>query len=157
MRWPFISCRKPSPAKRAHRHELVGAAGLAHLVDRSLRVVHTVDLAGFPIRARLSPDERYAVATVFVTGESYESDFTTRTTIIDVRTGATLGDLEQYETRRGQPRTRAARPPTPNDQARPQRTLKIRRSTRHRAGVDPFRPKTYALARLTAMATTRPT
>lgn len=80
----------------------LGAAGLAHLVDRRLRVVHTVDLAGTPIRARLSPDERYAVATVFVTGESYESEFTTRTTIIDVRTGTVLGDLEQYETRRRQ-------------------------------------------------------
>jgi hypothetical protein len=82
----------------------LGAAGLAHLVDRDLRVRHTVDLAGFPIRARLSPDERYAVATVFVTGESYESDFTTRTTIIDMQTGAIAGDLEQYETRRDQQR-----------------------------------------------------
>lgn len=80
----------------------LGAAGMAHLVDRNLQVRHTVDLAGFPIRARLSPDERYAVATVFVTGESYESDFTTRTTIIDVRTGTIVGDLEQYETRRQQ-------------------------------------------------------
>jgi hypothetical protein len=82
----------------------LGAAGLAHLVDRDLRVRHTVDLAGFPIRARLSPDERYAVATVFVTGESYDSDFTTRTTIIDMNTGAITGDLEQYETRRDQDR-----------------------------------------------------
>ena len=80
----------------------LGAAGLAHLVDRNFQVRHTVDLAGFPIRARLSPDERYAVATVFVTGESYESDFTTRTTIIDVRTGMIVGELEQYDTRRQQ-------------------------------------------------------
>ncbi len=80
----------------------LGPAGLARLVDRDFHVRHTVDLAGFPIRVRLSRDERYAAATVFVTGENYESDFTTRTTIIDMRTGAIAGDLEQYETRRRQ-------------------------------------------------------
>jgi hypothetical protein len=82
----------------------LGAAALAHLLDRNLRVRHTVELTGFPIRARLSPDERYAAATVFVTGESYESDFTTRTVIIDMQTGAIAGDLEQYETRRDRER-----------------------------------------------------
>jgi hypothetical protein len=82
----------------------LGAAARAHLVDHHLRVRHTLDLPGFPIRARLSPDERYAAATVFVTGESYESDFTTRTTIIDMQTGAITGDLEQYQTRRGRER-----------------------------------------------------
>jgi hypothetical protein len=78
----------------------VGPPARAVLVDAALRTLATFDLAGLPIRVRLSPDERWAAATVFVTGERYESDFTTRTVLIDVAARRVLGDLEQFTTER---------------------------------------------------------
>jgi hypothetical protein len=72
---------------------------LAHIVDRDFQTVHTVELPGFPSRTRMSADERYAATTVFVTGESYLSaDFATRTMIIDMVQGVSLGHLEQFST-----------------------------------------------------------
>jgi hypothetical protein len=53
-------------------------------------------LAGFPSRARISPDERLAATTVFVTGDSYGGDFSTRTTLFALPAGDPLGDLEQF-------------------------------------------------------------
>lgn len=78
----------------------LGPSAEARIVTRDFDVVGSVTLPGVPIRARLSPDERYAAATVFVTGERYDSDFTTRTAIIDTSTGQSLGDLEQFDTER---------------------------------------------------------
>jgi len=76
----------------------------AVLVDRNFQPVAHLPLAGLPIRARVSPDYRWGAATVFVTGESYAGDFTTRTTIIDLTRGEAIGDLEQFITERdGQP------------------------------------------------------
>jgi hypothetical protein len=72
----------------------------AQIVDEQLRVLHTVDLAGIPSRARVSADGRYAAATVFTSGDDYESEFSTRTTLIDARTGRVIADLEQFEVRR---------------------------------------------------------
>lgn len=82
----------------AERSGPLGRYALAQVVDRDFVVRGAVELPGRPIRTRLSPDERYAAATVFVTGERYDSDFTTRTTIIDMQTGTSLGDLEQFTT-----------------------------------------------------------
>lgn len=73
---------------------------LAQILDRDFRTVHTVDLPGFPSRTRISPDERYAATTVFVTGESYLADFATRTMIIDMDKGVSLGHLEEFTTMR---------------------------------------------------------
>lgn len=73
---------------------------VAQIIDRRFHAVHTIPLGGLPIRARVSADDRYAVATVFVTGENYASDFTTRTTLIDMASGRRLGDLEQFVTER---------------------------------------------------------
>lgn len=76
----------------------------AVLVDRSFHTMGRLPLIGLPIRARVSPDHRWAAATVFVTGESYVGDFTTRTTIIDLERREAIGDLEQFTTERdGQP------------------------------------------------------
>lgn len=72
----------------------------ARIVDRQFRVRASLPLQGLPIRARVSADERIAVATVFVTGESYASDFTTRTTLIDLQTNSVIADLEQFTTER---------------------------------------------------------
>ena len=47
-------------------------------------------LDGLPIRARVSPDNRWAAATVFVTGESYVGDFTTRTSLFNLADGTVI-------------------------------------------------------------------
>ena len=72
--------------------------GRAHIVDRDLQTLFTLDLPGFPSRTRISPDERYGATTVFVTGESYTGNFATRTYILDLHSGALLGDLERFTT-----------------------------------------------------------
>jgi len=54
---------------------------------------------GILSRTRVSPDGKYAAFTVFVTGHSYEdADMSTATVLIDTATGASLGNLEEFET-----------------------------------------------------------
>jgi hypothetical protein len=58
---------------------------------------HRSPLDGPPSRARVSSDGRYGAATVFVFGHSYaDAVFSTRTTIMEMASGATLGHLEQF-------------------------------------------------------------
>lgn len=60
---------------------------------------HQFSLDGSPSRARLSPDGRYAAFTVFVTGHSYmDVNMSTATILLDTSTGASLGNLEEFET-----------------------------------------------------------
>lgn len=69
----------------------------ALIVDSDLRTLRSFPLAGTPSRARVSPSGRFAAWTVFVSGESYGSAFfSTRTTIVDTRTGAVEPDLEKF-------------------------------------------------------------
>jgi len=70
----------------------------AQIVDRDLRALNSLAMSGGSSRTRVSGDERYAVATVFVTGEQYDAEFTTRTTVIDVASGNITSDLEQFTT-----------------------------------------------------------
>ncbi len=72
----------------------------ALLVDGSLTTKHSSTISGYPSRTSLSPDGIYAAATVFTTGDSYDSDFSTRTTLFERATGAVLPDLEQFTVRR---------------------------------------------------------
>jgi hypothetical protein len=59
--------------------------------------VHELPLAGLPSRARVSADGSLGAATVFVNGDSYSGGaFSTRTTIFDMNTGTSLGDLESF-------------------------------------------------------------
>lgn len=86
---------------------VTGPAARAMIVDLEFNVLATIPLAGTPIRTRLSPDEQVAAATVFVTGEHYDADFTTRTTLIDLRTLTSVADLEQFKAERdGRPFSR---------------------------------------------------
>lgn len=74
-----------------------GPAGFqAKVLDGSLREVGSVRLAGVPSRTRVSPDGRYGGVTSFVSGHSYADvgAFSTAATIIDLRRGKKLGDLE---------------------------------------------------------------
>jgi hypothetical protein len=67
------------------------------LLDANMKVTHKFTLAGVPSRARLSPDGRWGGVTAFLTGHSYAQpgQFSTAATIIDMRTGKPLGDLEK--------------------------------------------------------------
>jgi hypothetical protein len=69
----------------------------ADIFDQRFERTHRLTLTGPPSRVRVSPDGRRAAATVFESGHSYAQEgFSTRTTIIDLQTGDTIGDLEQF-------------------------------------------------------------
>ncbi|MEV6732532.1 MULTISPECIES: TolB-like translocation protein [unclassified Streptomyces] len=69
----------------------------ALIVDPGLRTLRSFPLAGTPSRARVSPSGHFAAWTVFVSGESYGAAFfSTRTAIVDTRTGALEPDLEKF-------------------------------------------------------------
>ncbi len=72
---------------------------VAMTLDADFQPIHRIPLSGAPTRARVSPDGRYGAATVFIFGHSYaDANFSTQTTIIDMASGASLGDLEDYTT-----------------------------------------------------------
>jgi hypothetical protein len=78
----------------------------ATFLDGELRPVTTVPLAGWPSRARVSADGRFAAITVFVVGHAYAAaNFSTLTAIFDARTGkVVVPDLEKFNvTRDGEP------------------------------------------------------
>jgi hypothetical protein len=69
--------------------------------DDQLREVWRVPLKGLPSRVRIAPDGSLAAITVFVAGHSYmDAGFSTLTTLVDLETRKTLGDLEQFEVTR---------------------------------------------------------
>jgi WD40-like Beta Propeller Repeat len=81
----------------------------AVVLDAGLHVTRRVDLAGIPTRARVSPSGRMVAWTVFVGGDSYAgTDFSTRTSILDTRTGTLQPTLEDYTVTRDGSRIRAA-------------------------------------------------
>jgi hypothetical protein len=73
--------------------------------DESFRTVRTAGLPGIPSRTRVSRDGRLGAYTVFVTGDSYATaGFSTRTEILDLEHGTSLGNLEEYSVQKdGQP------------------------------------------------------
>jgi hypothetical protein len=69
----------------------------ALLFDDGFTVRHELPLAGLPSRARVAPDGRRGAFTIFISGDSYDSaGFSTRTFIVDMASGATLGQLEEF-------------------------------------------------------------
>jgi hypothetical protein len=56
----------------------------ASFVDAELGELRTVPMVGVPSRTRMSPDGRLAATTVFVTGDSYEAEFSTRTNLFEL-------------------------------------------------------------------------
>jgi Tol biopolymer transport system component len=67
------------------------------ILNRRMQVVHRFDTAGIPSRARISPDGRWGGVTAFVVGHAYAAPgaFSTATTLIDMRTGRPLADIEK--------------------------------------------------------------
>ena len=81
------------------------AAGYhARIFGSDLRVRHELELAGIPSRARVSRDGRVGAVTMFVSGHSYAAAgaFSTQTTLLDLRSGAKIADLETFVVARGQ-------------------------------------------------------
>lgn len=68
----------------------------AILFGPDFRPLRKIRLDGIPSRTRVSPDNRYAATTAFVSGHSYASqgEFSTQTRIIELATGRLLLDLE---------------------------------------------------------------
>ncbi|MFG3343917.1 TolB family protein [Streptomyces sp. NPDC048018] len=79
------------------------------VLDEELRTRHTVALTGLPNRTRVSADGRLVAWTLFVGGDSYAGGgFSTRTGILDTRTGRVIGSLEDFAVLRDGRRHRAA-------------------------------------------------
>ena len=59
---------------------------------------HQFTVEGLPSRARVSPDGKFAAFTVFVSGHSYaDANMSTATVLLETATGASLGNLEEFE------------------------------------------------------------
>ncbi|MEV8535583.1 TolB-like translocation protein [Streptomyces sp. NPDC051211] len=73
------------------------SGGKAVVLDASLAEVSAHPLAGIPTRARISPGGHLAAWTVFVGGDSYAgTNFSTRTSVLDLRTGRLEASLEEF-------------------------------------------------------------
>jgi dipeptidyl aminopeptidase/acylaminoacyl peptidase len=83
----------------------------ARVFGPDFRVRRELSVAGVPSRARVSPDGRYGVVTMFVSGHSYAvaGSFSTATTLIDMSTGEKIAELEEFTV------TRAGRQVTAED------------------------------------------
>lgn len=68
------------------------------VLDRKLDTRRTVVVGGIPNRARVSPSGRMVAWTLFVSGDSYaSSSFSTRTGILDTRTGNVVKNVETLQ------------------------------------------------------------
>ncbi|MER5728235.1 TolB-like translocation protein [Streptomyces sp. NPDC002138] len=69
----------------------------AVVLDSRLKEVSSHPLAGIPTRARVSPGGHLVAWTVFVGGDSYAgTNFSTRTSVLDTRTGRYDASLEDF-------------------------------------------------------------
>jgi hypothetical protein len=70
----------------------------AAVLDVSGKELRTIGLAGIPTRARVSASGKLVSWTTFVTGDSYSvpGGFSTRTGILDLRTGQVIDTLEEF-------------------------------------------------------------
>lgn len=78
-------------------HGAVSDSYRALVLDARLRERARYDVPGIPSRARVSPSGHWAAWTAFVGGDSYAgTDFSTRTALVDVRTGRLTPSLEAF-------------------------------------------------------------
>jgi len=71
----------------------------ASVFDDKLAPEHSIRLTGLPSRARVSADGRYGAMTVFVSGDAYLDSsvaFSTRTYLVDMKSGETIEQLERF-------------------------------------------------------------
>ena len=77
--------------------EGTAAVHFADIFTDRFERIDRVPLTGPPSRVRIAPDGRRAAATVFESGHSYAQEgFSTKTTVIDLSSGATVCDLEEF-------------------------------------------------------------
>ncbi|MFJ3790856.1 TolB family protein [Kitasatospora sp. NPDC090091] len=70
----------------------------AVVLDDRLHELRSFPAAGIPTRSRVSPSGHLAAWTVFVSGDSYAgTDFSTRTSIVDVRDWNLRDNLEDFD------------------------------------------------------------
>jgi hypothetical protein len=72
----------------------------AKVFESDLKTIGSIPLSGLPSRARVSSDGRYGAMTVFVSGDAYlesSTAFSTRTYVVDMASGKTIGQLEQFD------------------------------------------------------------
>jgi len=76
----------------------IGPSYEAAVLDATGKVTHTTLLAGIPSRARISHTGEVVSWTTFVTGDSYSvpGGFSTRTGVMDLRTGEVIDSLETF-------------------------------------------------------------
>ena len=80
------------------RRNILGYQYTAQIFDGDFVIRKRLTLPGLNVRARVSPDGRYGATTGFVTGDSYaDANFSTRTFVIDMRSGEAVGNLEDFE------------------------------------------------------------
>ena len=79
----------------------------ALLLDGQLHAGASIKLQGLPSRTRAAADGQVGAITVFVTGDDYAAEFSTRTRIVDLSSGDEIGELEQFATWRDGTRFRA--------------------------------------------------
>ncbi|WP_406057440.1 hypothetical protein OG462_12815 [Streptomyces sp. NBC_01077] len=85
-----------STALCLQRRPGVPARSYVLVLDRRLREVRRIGLPGIPSRARVSASGNMLTWTMFATGDSYaRSSFSTRTSILDLRTGYLVKNIEQ--------------------------------------------------------------
>jgi hypothetical protein len=73
----------------------------AVILDAALKPVHTLPLTGTFSRTRTSVDGRFGVVTTFLTGQSHgyaAANFSTKTILLDMRSGNVIADLEEFTT-----------------------------------------------------------
>ncbi|WP_328302634.1 hypothetical protein OG389_33490 [Streptomyces sp. NBC_00435] len=74
----------------------------AVVLDAGLKEVTSRPLAGIPTRARVSPGGHLVAWTVFVGGDSYAgTNFSTRTSLLDLRSGKYDASLEDFTIHKG--------------------------------------------------------
>lgn len=74
----------------------------ATIFNSSLGTLYSLPLDGIPSRARVSSDGRYGAMTAFVNGHAYleNGGNSTETTILDMRTGEEVANLEDFKVTR---------------------------------------------------------
>lgn len=77
--------------------DTLGTQMSVRLLDGKMRETTQFELAGIPSRARISPDGRWGGVTAFVVGHAYAApgEFSTVATVIDMRAGKPIGNLEK--------------------------------------------------------------
>jgi hypothetical protein len=101
-----LACQRVYMAAKAGLCLALAPSGVeyrARIFDGRFKTVEEFTLTGLPSRARVSPSGRWGAVTTFVSGDAYAApgEFSTRTSIVDMRAGRPVVDLEKFEVRRG--------------------------------------------------------